>query len=88
LFLRRFVEKARSWVHFDIYAWVPSAKSGRPEGGEVQVARLLFDLIEKRYGKAARMVLTEKPRKIVSRPDMKVPGPVEDEGSIFDDITN
>jgi leucyl aminopeptidase len=50
LFLRRFVEKAKAWAHFDIYAWTPTAKSGRPEGGEVQAARLLFDLFEQRYG--------------------------------------
>jgi len=41
LFLRRFVEKAKAWAHFDIYAWTPTAKSGRREGGEIQVARLL-----------------------------------------------
>jgi leucyl aminopeptidase len=50
LFLRRFVEKAKSWAHFDIYAWTPKAAPGRPEGAEVQVARLLYDLIEARYG--------------------------------------
>ena len=50
LFLRRFVERAKAWAHFDVYAWTPTAKSGRPEGGEVQAARLLFDLIERRYG--------------------------------------
>jgi leucyl aminopeptidase len=50
LFLRRFVEKARGWAHFDVYAWAPSAKPGRPEGGEVQGARLLYDLLEARYG--------------------------------------
>jgi leucyl aminopeptidase len=48
LFLRRFVEKAKAWAHFDIYAWTPTAKPARPEGGEIQVARLLFDLIESR----------------------------------------
>jgi leucyl aminopeptidase len=48
LFLRRFVEKAKAWAHFDIYAWTPKAKPARPEGGEIQVARLLFDLIESR----------------------------------------
>lgn len=52
LFLRRFVEKAKAWAHFDIYAWTPKAKPARPEGGEIQVARLLFDLIEGRYGAA------------------------------------
>jgi leucyl aminopeptidase len=54
LFLKRFVEKTKSWTHFDIYAWTPSAKPGRPEGGEIQVARLLFDLLESRYGARAR----------------------------------
>lgn len=50
LFLQRFVEKAKAWAHFDVFCWVPSPKSGRPEGGEVQAARLAFALIEKRYG--------------------------------------
>ena len=50
LFLRRFVVKTRSWVHFDVYGWTPSAKPGRPEGGEVQMARGLFDLLTERYG--------------------------------------
>jgi leucyl aminopeptidase len=50
LFLRRFVEKAKAWAHFDIYAWAPAARPGRPEGGEVQGARLLYDLLEARFG--------------------------------------
>ena len=54
LFLRRFVDKAKAWVHFDIYAWTPSARPARPEGGEIQVARLLFDLLEARYGAPAK----------------------------------
>lgn len=52
LFLRRFVEKAKSWVHFDIYGWTPSTRPGRPEGGEAQAIRALFNLIAKRYPKA------------------------------------
>ncbi|HUB65681.1 MAG TPA: leucyl aminopeptidase family protein [Methylocella sp.] len=52
LFLRRFVERAASWVHFDIFAWTPKAKPGRPEGAEIQAARLLYDLFEARYGVA------------------------------------
>jgi leucyl aminopeptidase len=56
LFLRRFVERTKAWAHFDIYGWNPSAKSGRPEGGEVQAARLLFDLFEQRFGFAAKSV--------------------------------
>jgi leucyl aminopeptidase len=50
LFLRRFIDKAKAWAHFDIYGWNPSTKPGRPEGGETQTARLLFDLIEARCG--------------------------------------
>ena len=49
LFLRRFVEPSQTWAHFDMFGWVPSAKPGRPEGGEVQVARLLYDFLSLRY---------------------------------------
>jgi leucyl aminopeptidase len=49
LFMRRFVT-APSWVHFDIFAWTPSAKPGRPEGGELQAARALYALLADRYG--------------------------------------
>lgn len=49
LFLRRFVTNTKSWVHFDVYGWNPSTKPGRPEGGEIQAARLLFALLAKRY---------------------------------------
>ncbi|TDX63386.1 leucyl aminopeptidase [Methylosinus sp. sav-2] len=48
LFLRRFVTKPEKWAHFDLFAWTPSAKPGRPEGGEIQTARLLAELIEER----------------------------------------
>jgi leucyl aminopeptidase len=49
LFMRRFVD-APSWLHFDLFAWTPSAKAGRPEGGECQVARALYALLAARYG--------------------------------------
>ena len=32
LFLKRFVSAAKSWLHFDIYAWTPSAKPGPARG--------------------------------------------------------
>ncbi len=51
LFLRRFVERARAWAHFDVYAWNPKTLPGRPEGGEVQVARLLFSLLAERFAR-------------------------------------
>ncbi|MBM3519261.1 MAG: leucyl aminopeptidase family protein, partial [Alphaproteobacteria bacterium] len=51
LFLRRFVEQARSYVHFDIFAWTPQARPGRPRGAEAQGQRALFSVISKRYGR-------------------------------------
>ncbi len=48
LFLRRFVATP-AWLHFDIFAWTPSAKPGRPEGGECQSARALYALLKARY---------------------------------------
>ncbi|MBR0847838.1 leucyl aminopeptidase family protein [Bradyrhizobium diazoefficiens] len=50
LFLQRFVEQARSWLHVDIYGWTPSAKPARPEGGECQAARAIYALLSERYG--------------------------------------
>ncbi len=51
LFLRKFVEKAKHYVHFDIFGWVPTSKAGRPKGGEAQVMRAVFSLLKNRYGK-------------------------------------
>ena len=48
LFLRRFVN-TKAWVHFDIFAWTPAAKPGRPEGAECQSARALHALLRSRY---------------------------------------
>jgi leucyl aminopeptidase len=50
LFLQRFVEAAKSWLHVDIYGWTPSAKPARPEGGECQAARAIYKLLSERYG--------------------------------------
>jgi len=50
LFLERFVERAASWLHIDIYAWNPSSRPGRPEGGEAQTIRALDALLTERYG--------------------------------------
>jgi leucyl aminopeptidase len=49
LFLKKFVERAKAWLHIDVYAWTPSAKPGRPEGGEVQAARAVFHWLKRRY---------------------------------------
>ncbi|GJE37596.1 leucyl aminopeptidase [Methylobacterium persicinum] len=50
LFLRRFAPKTKRHGHFDLYGWNPSTKPGRPEGGEVQTARLSYALLKARYG--------------------------------------
>jgi leucyl aminopeptidase len=49
LFLSRFVPDETPWIHGDIYAWNPSARPGRPEGGEAQAIRALFALLAGRY---------------------------------------
>ncbi len=51
LFLKRFVERAKAYVHFDIFAWTPSARPGRPRGAEAQAMRALFAVIRDRYAK-------------------------------------
>jgi leucyl aminopeptidase len=50
LFLKRFVERATSWLHLDIFAWNPSSRPGRPEGGEAQTIRTLDALLAERFG--------------------------------------
>ena len=50
LFLNRFVAAAKSWLHADVYAWNPTTKPARPEGGECQGARALYALLCERYG--------------------------------------
>jgi leucyl aminopeptidase len=50
LFLQRFVEGAKSWLHVDIYGWTPSARPARPEGGECQAARAIYKLLSERHG--------------------------------------
>ncbi|WP_289016441.1 leucyl aminopeptidase family protein [uncultured Methylobacterium sp.] len=52
LFLRRFAPKTKAHAHFDLYGWNPSTKPGRPEGGEVQTARLAYALLKARYAPA------------------------------------
>ncbi len=51
LFLNRFVERAKSWVHFDIGAWVDRPRPGRRKGGEANAARTLYAVLKERYGK-------------------------------------
>jgi len=51
LFLRRFVPKGTAWAHLDVFAWRPSAKPGRPKGGEAYALRATFAMLAKRYAR-------------------------------------
>ncbi len=49
LFLRRFVNPGTRWLHADLYAWNPRERPGRPVGGEAQLLRALFRVLQERY---------------------------------------
>jgi leucyl aminopeptidase len=49
LFLQEFVSPSTCWAHLDVFAWNPSARPGRPEGGEAMALRALFHLIAQRH---------------------------------------
>jgi leucyl aminopeptidase len=51
LFLRRFVPEGTPWAHFDTFAWRPSAKPGRPKGGDALGLRAAFSMLAQRYGR-------------------------------------
>jgi leucyl aminopeptidase len=46
MFLKRFAPEGTAYGHFDIFAWVPKTKPGRPMGGEPHVARAVFRALE------------------------------------------
>ncbi|MGN6535157.1 MAG: leucyl aminopeptidase family protein [Mesorhizobium sp.] len=50
LFLGRFVAKAKSWAHFDIFAWNPADRPHGLAGGEAQAIRALEKVISSRFG--------------------------------------
>ncbi|HEX3809025.1 MAG TPA: leucyl aminopeptidase family protein [Rhizomicrobium sp.] len=53
LFLNRFVESAKSWIHIDIPAWNDRPKPGRRAGAEANSVRALYALLKMRYGAGA-----------------------------------
>jgi len=50
LFLQRFVDGGTPWAHLDTFAWRPTAKPGRPKGGEALGLRAAWTMLRKRYG--------------------------------------
>ncbi len=49
LFLRKFVPTTTPWAHFDTFAWRPSAKPGRPKGGDALGLRAAYQVLKDRY---------------------------------------
>jgi leucyl aminopeptidase len=50
LFLERFVAASVPWAHFDTFAWRPTAKPGRPKGGDALGLRASWELLRRRFG--------------------------------------
>ena len=49
LFLQKFVPEGTPWAHFDTFAWRPSAKPGRPKGGDALGLRAAWEMLKRRY---------------------------------------
>jgi leucyl aminopeptidase len=49
LFLERFVTPSVPWLHLDTFAWRPSAKPGRPKGGDALGLRAVWELLRRRF---------------------------------------
>jgi len=52
LFLKEFAGTDSPWLHVDLFAWNPTERPGRPQGGEALAQRALYQLIVKRFGVA------------------------------------
>jgi leucyl aminopeptidase len=49
LFLQRFVPEGTLWAHFDVFAWRPAPKPGRPKGGDALGLRATFALLKAKF---------------------------------------
>ena len=49
LFLQKFVPEGTPWAHLDTFAWRPSAKPGRPKGGDALGLRAAWEVLRRRY---------------------------------------
>ncbi|WCT74627.1 leucyl aminopeptidase family protein [Sphingomonas naphthae] len=49
VFLQEFVPAGLPWVHFDTFAWMPTAKPGRPKGGEALALRAAWEMLKRRF---------------------------------------
>jgi leucyl aminopeptidase len=51
LFLERFVASSIPWAHLDTFAWRPTARPGRPKGGDALGLRAAWELLRRRFEK-------------------------------------
>jgi leucyl aminopeptidase len=49
LYLQEFVDPSIPWVHIDSFAWNPTSRPGRPEGGETLGLRALYRMLKTRF---------------------------------------
>jgi leucyl aminopeptidase len=49
LFLQEFVSPGTPWAHLDLFAWNPSPRPGRPEGGEAMCLRGIYHMISQKF---------------------------------------
>jgi leucyl aminopeptidase len=50
LYLQEFVEPSIAWAHFDVMAWNPQSRPGRPEGAEATALRALYAHLAEHFG--------------------------------------
>jgi leucyl aminopeptidase len=50
LYLQEFVAPDIPWAHFDVMAWNPQSRPGRPEGGEATALRALYAYLAQYFG--------------------------------------
>jgi len=51
LFLDRFIAAGQTWAHFDLFAWNPTARPGRPKGGAATGLAAAWGLLSARYAR-------------------------------------
>ena len=49
LFLSRFIQNNKNWIHIDLMGWNLNSKPGRPKGGEAMTLRTLFEFLSREY---------------------------------------
>jgi leucyl aminopeptidase len=49
LFLQKFVSPDTPWLHLDTFAWRPTAKPGRPKGGDALGLRAVWAMLQSKF---------------------------------------